>query len=728
MCGLTVLSGQQLERLEIDFQESDRSLLFPLAGGLNSPQFSAVDLDNDGRMDLHVFDRVGNKQLTFLNNGSTIEFPYTYAPAYIQSFPDITNWMLLRDYNGDGIMDIFAYGDQVFDAVMVFTGYYEAGQIHFRRFTFNAPKNVIYTSLPGGNKTQLYVSMIDYPAVDDVDCDGDLDILTFNLVGGYVEFYKNQSVENGFGRDSLIYRLEDNCWGGFYESGVSNEVELAAQPGDCVNNLIAGGLEVRHTGSTLLTFDVDGDMNKELLLGDISFDQINLLHNGGDCNTAWMNDQDPDFPGYDLSAEVPVFPAAFYLDVDQDGLRDLLVAPNADLGGVDKEVVWWYKNVGTDDQVEFQFQQKDFLVEHMLDFGTGARPVFVDYNADGLQDLLVGNFSLYEPFGLKNARLFLYENTGTQEQAVYTLVDDDYLHLNQFSQSAYAFTPTFGDLDADGDLDAVIGEQFGRLFYAENTAGPGQPWTFSTPVYDYMGIQIGQASVPQIIDLDRDGLLDLVVGERNGNINYFRNKGSVTEASFSSDPDEMVLGGVDARVPGYTTGYSSPRFFEEAGRYLMLMGTEVGRLELYDNIDGNLNGDFTLLAETYGALKEGIRTHFDLADIDNDGLLEMVVGNFSGGIRFYQTDFPFVVAVRNEDLPSWELEIYPNPTAGLLRVKCPGTGQKQLKVFSSQGQCLYNTAVNGLEIEVDSEDWSAGVYWIQVLSDEGRGTGKVIKY
>jgi hypothetical protein len=634
--------------------------------------------------------------------------------------------MLLRDYNGDGIMDIFAYGDQIFDAVMVFTGYYEEGQIRFRRFSFRDPRNVIFASLPGGKTTQLYVSMIDYPAVDDVDCDGDLDILTFNLVGGYVEFYKNQSVENGFGRDSLIYHLQNNCWGGFYESGVGNQVDLAQQPGDCVDNLINGNLEVRHTGSTLLTFDADGDRDKELILGDISFDQLNYLVNGGDCNRAWMNEQDPNFPSYDVSAEMPVFPAAFYVDVDQDGLRDLLVAPNADLGGADKELVWWYKNVGTADQVEFRFQQNDFLVEHMLDFGSGAHPVFVDYNADGLMDLVVGNSSLYEPFGQKNSRLFLYENTGTGERPVYTLRDNDYLSLNQYSQSAYAFAPAFGDLDGDGDLDAVIGEQFGRLFYAENTAGAGRPLSFQTPVYDYMGIQIGQASTPQIIDLNRDGLPDLIVGERNGNINYFENKGTASEPLFTGQPDQMVLGGVDTRVPGYTTGYSSPVFFEESGRYLMLTGTEVGRLELYENIDGNLSGSFDPVSETYGELEEGIRTHLDLADIDKDGLLELVVGNFSGGLRFYQTDFPQLVPVVETAAPSGKLELYPNPTSSFFRIQMDSGERTNLKVYNSQGQCLLNEEFTGSGYTVQNMDWPAGIYWVQAIAEGKVQVGKLI--
>lgn len=720
--------SQDLPRMTIEFRTNGDPLRFPLAGGLNSPQFSAVDLNQDGVLDLHVFDRVGNKQLTFLNNGETGALPYHYAPQYEGNFPKVNNWMLLRDYNRDGIMDIFAYSDQNFDAVMVFTGYYAENQIRFRRVTFDAPKDVLYFPLPNGSRSQVYVSMIDYPAVDDVDCDGDLDILTFNVVGGYVEFYANQAVERGFSLDSLVYRLETDCWGGFYESGLGNEVDLSAAPGDCVDQFSGGGLEKRHSGSTLLTLDADGDQDKELILGDISFNEINFLHNGGDCDQAWMNNQDPDFPSYDVSAEVPVFPATFYLDVDNDGLRDLLVAPNAALNA-DDDVVWWYKNTGTANKARFQLIQKDFLIDEMIDFGSGAQPVFVDYNADGLLDLVVANYSFYEPLGEKNARISLYENTGTLDQPAYQLVDDDYLNFNQFSQSAYAFTPSFGDLDADGDLDVIVGEQNGRLFLVENIAGPGKPFVFAPARYDYMGINVGQASVPQIVDLNRDELPDLIIGERNGNINFFPNQGTSIEAFFSSEPTQMVLGGVDTRIPGFTTGYSSPLIFESAGAYYLITGTEIGRLELYGAIDGNLDGNFSLISEQFGNLGEGTRTHPALADIDNDGWLELAVGNFSGGLSVFQTELVADGTVGLEDRPTerYTLEVWPVPVKNTLHIRLgPEISKGVLSVFNARGQLVHRRHWSGEQDELAVGAWPAGVYWLRLEGAQEILTRKIL--
>ena len=56
---------------------------------------------------------------------------------------------------------------------------------------------------------------MDYPVVDDLDNDGDLDILTMIQSGDKVVFFKNISLEKGYTTDTLIYELADDCWGRF---------------------------------------------------------------------------------------------------------------------------------------------------------------------------------------------------------------------------------------------------------------------------------------------------------------------------------------------------------------------------------------------------------------------------------------------------------------------------------------------------------------------------------
>ncbi|KAA3641141.1 MAG: VCBS repeat-containing protein, partial [Bacteroidetes bacterium] len=441
---LPTIIAQPTGRLAVNFIVDGNELSNPLTGGLNAPQLSEVDLNDDGIMDLFIYDRIGSRVLTFLNSGEG-SGSYTYAPEFEVNFPPVNGWMLLRDYDGDDIMDIFAYSDQIVSGVMVFKGEYEDGKIKFVRHNFDELLNIIFVPLQTGGSTQLYVSEIDIPAIDDIDCDGDLDIMTFSIGGGYIDWFRNVSVEEGYGMDSLHYVLETNCWGGVFESGISNDLNLASGPGDCYDGFWDDdSVDDRHSGSTLLTFDRDGDGDKELALGDISFTNLILLNNGGDCEETWFNAQEGNFPAEDVGVDLPIFPAGYYLDADNDGVKDLMVAPNSTTAAEDYNALWFYKNTATTESPNFQLQKQDFLIESMLDLGSGAQPAFVDYNADGLLDLVIGNYSYFVPFGDRDPRLFLFLNTGTEENPEFTLEDDDFLNMRQFSQSSYKSAPNFG--------------------------------------------------------------------------------------------------------------------------------------------------------------------------------------------------------------------------------------------------------------------------------------------
>ena len=73
--------------------EAGDSLEHPWAGGLNAFQVSKIDLNNDNVLDLFLFDRSGDKIVTFLRD--TIINDWVYAPEYEDDFPDIYYWAIL---------------------------------------------------------------------------------------------------------------------------------------------------------------------------------------------------------------------------------------------------------------------------------------------------------------------------------------------------------------------------------------------------------------------------------------------------------------------------------------------------------------------------------------------------------------------------------------------------------------------------------------------------------
>jgi hypothetical protein len=733
LIGTFPVCGQDFSRPDWPVMQNGQPLNQPFAGGMNAPQVSEIDLNQDGRQDLFVFDRADDVVLTFIQSGPVDDPDYTYEPAYARMFPPLTNWVLLRDYNRDGLPDIYAYSDVPgIDGITVYTSSYSEGNWHFDRYEFGPPFNLIQYENANGNTLQAYVSRIDYPAVDDIDGDGDLDIVTFDPGGSFVDYYQNQQVEQGLAEGALVYELVDNCWGGFYESGINSEVTFSDGPGQCVTldgiDLAATG---RHAGSTLLTLDVDDDGDKDLVLGDISFDNLNLLYNGGTPEQAWMNGQDVRFPSQVTPVDLPVFPAAFEVEVTGDGRPDLLVAPNEVQNAEDLDVFWKYRANDSGAGQPYTLVTKRFLAEDMIDLGTGAQPVLVDYNQDGLLDILVGNISRFERNGIPDARLFLYENTGTPGEPAFTLVDEDYLEMSQFSQSGYA--PAAGDIDGDGDLDLLIGEEFGTIFYAENTAGSNLPFSFAPVQAEYLGIDVGLAATPFLVDVNGDDRVDLLVGERTGNINYFEHSGQAAEpynADLGSGNNTNAAGQINTRLPGFITGYSAPVVVDTEDGLRLLTGSEEGSLILYGEVGAQIRGTMPELDASFGPFRMGMRTRPALADVDGDGYLDMLVGAMRGGLQLLSTPLRtgMTTSTRSISKINYPLEVFPNPAVDRVQLDLRHWpfGKKQISLLNVQGQVVYELTTEDERVTLPVAGQSAGLYVVRVEASTGVGQRKLL--
>ncbi len=715
-------------------------------GGINFSQYSNIDLNFDGKKDLFVFDRTGNRILCFINTATTPgQTAWTFDPGMCYKFPPMENWALLRDYNGDGKEDIF-------------TSFNGSAKVYLNTsnptdgLQFQLVKSQLlsfYTvSLLG-----LFISPADIPAIDDIDGDGDLDILTFSLVGSCVEYHQNQSMETYGNADSLKFILKTDNWGLFTENINNNNVtfndscdkpdpqgpELLIAPDTYVSNPVHDMPDedgdgtypnLRHQGSTVATLDLEGDGDKDLFLGDVSFTNVSMLTNSGSAQYALMDAVDLSFPGYDTPVDIQLFPGTYFVDINNDTRPDMICTPNTGLNGENTLGVSLYYNIGSAPQNTFDFIRKEFIQGDMVDVGENALPTLFDYNNDGLQDLVIANYGYYQNGGIYRGGLSLYKNIGTPTIPKFKFMDRDWGSLS--NQNINFMAPSFGDLDGDGKKDLVCGDRTGNLHFFKNIAPTNDTVVFTLMPTALSTIDVGGYSSPQLYDLNKDGLLDLIVGEKNGNLNYFPNTGTANNFIFATLPLTDNLGDIDIIDQTVSNfGYSMPCLFDSAGVTHLVVGAQRGTLFHYTNIDGNLTGAFTMQDSTFTTLtRQGTYAAPTMGDINNDGYIDAITGVATGGVHLYLGQNPLTSSVEENVTPS-DISIYPNPANGMAFITNTKVkpGEKQvLTVYDLTGRVIMSENMTGNQHQLNISTLTKGMYLVTMQNAKGMVTKRLMVY
>ena len=680
----------------VDIFESNLRYQSPWTGGMNSVQFNEIDLNLDGIKDLITFDRSGNKVNPYIKKNNE----YIFAPEYRKNFPRIKDWCLTADYNCDGKLDLFTYSTAGI-AVYINTS---SSALEFSLMTSLLLSNY------GSNNLNIYVSPVDIPAISDIDNDGDLDILTFSIFGGFIEYHKNLSIEQNGNCDSLLFNFEDACWGDCYE-GLNSYVL------NCTNCLCSPitnqNFRQPHAGSTILAIDIDNDNDKDLIIGDILYNNLNLLINGGDNQNSLVTYVDSIFPkNYVNTSQVdlPMFPAAFFLDLNNDNIKDLVVSPNSTTlsGTENKQSSWLYTNSGSNSLLDLNLETKDFLQSEMIDLGEGAHPFFFDYNSDGLMDLVVGNYGYHNTGNDPTSSLALFENIGTNLNPTFNLIDRNWQNISSINlninlvKPALNLHPCFGDLDGDNDKDMILGDASGKLHFFENDGNV--PANFSLSSANYFQIDVGSYATPFIYDLNNDGLYDLLVGEQTGTINYFPNRGTNNLAVFDTIIENF--GNIDIEDTVISTGYSSPKILDLNSKKYLLSGSFTGTIYSYEieSIDSSFKQVYIGLSDLW----DGSITSIDFTDLNNDSQNDFIIGNKSGGLTYYSSDS----TITNTDIIiKQDFELYPNPTKKNITIISNTTGN--IKLYNTQGILILKKFKSSENLTISLKNLTNGVYYLK---------------
>ncbi|MEZ4827232.1 MAG: T9SS type A sorting domain-containing protein [Bacteroidia bacterium] len=712
--------------------DNGQPLAYPWAGGNNNIQFGDIDLNNDGKKDLVVFNRDGEKFSVYVNTGNAGETRYEYAQNLASRFDSChcTQWMLLEDYNGDGREDVFCGAGSGENIALYKNTVYPGDSVGFV-LAYDRLKSL------SNNLQTLYQDRTDIPAIVDVDFDGDLDVIATQAGFNIVALHRNRAMEDFGTLDTMVFVKESFCWGHFNESSSSNQLTVADTT-FCPRGGDGGVGGSRHSGTTLLVFDADGDSLVECLIGDVSYPTAALLKNDGELDHAFMTAVEYDYPQADSSIDVQLFPAFYLVDVNNDNIRDLLVAPNEPVAGENINGSVLYLNFGLDNVVDFRFEERGFITGDHIDVGEKSAPAFFDYNNDGLMDLVVGGgitiYKFQDTFKME-IQFHLYENVGTPEVPSFKLKNRDYLGLNSLTPQIYFAAPAFGDLDGDGDQDLVLGNSLGTLFYFQNVAAPGTPANFqlaSDPfIRDINGdsVDVGSLSGPTFYDIDKDNDLDLFVGNAFGQIYFYKNNGGPTSLQLSLETNQWGQIKESNAFGSFFSGGAKPFFvnIDEDSDEELLVGSEQGKVSIYEDFTNGLTGVIPrtgyLSDYQFGWFSAPAAVRFDTTQ-----KATLLIGNERGGLMLvtHRPDSNQTSSI-SPALSIGRINIFPNPTSGIVEVEWESrNAESEITIFTAMGQMVRRAGVRGNQYQLDLSGYPAGIYFLRINSGGRTGLAKVV--
>ncbi len=230
--------------------------------------------------------------------------------------------------------------------------------------------------------------------------------------------------------------------------------------------------------------------------------------------------------------------------------------------------------------------------------------------------------------GFDGATIF-FENTGTASAPAFAAPQTNPFGLAGVSSRS---SPALADLDGDGDLDALVGRGSGETFFFENTGAASAP-AFSAPPTSPFGLaNVASHATPELADVDGDGDLDALVGEFLGRTIFFENTGTATAPAFAA-PQTNPFGLADVGA------FSSPALadLDGDGDLDALVGEWYGNLILFENTGTAAAPAFAApQTNPFGLADVGSFSNPALADLDGDGDLDAFVGEYDGATIFFE--------------------------------------------------------------------------------------------
>ena len=533
-------------------------------------------------------------------------------------------------------------------------------------------------------------------AVGDLDGDGDADLLTRGAPGR-ASFWRNTGTAAAPAYELAVAELPA-------ADGAPVQVEDSSQPD--LSDIDADGDLDLFAGTTargrVTYYRNDGlaDGVPQFVLVTEYFEDIEVFAENPNCGGGRRGPGSltPGLGGG--SARHGANALALY-DITGDG------APELFWGDFFAPSLVYFRNVGTPAAPDFQEITETYPEGSAALSGGYNAPAFGDLDGDADGDLLVGvQRGLCFQTASTVENLLYFENQGTPSDAAYALAARRAVEtLDRGTRSTVALA----DLDGDGDLDAVVGNEIDPLLAPRatlalyrNEGTPDAP-SLRLADADWLGLDYDFGGYgPTFGDLDGDGDLDLLVGGFNGRFAYLENTGSAASATFELRDDRWQ--GVDAGQ----IARASLGDLDGDGDLDLATGATNGRLRVYRNVgtaqeaivptepNGQPTAADLAFAQAIGLPDDvGDDSAPAFHDLDGDGDLDLVVGTGAGALRVFRN-------VGTATAPAFAEE--PEVEAGRRRTTpalgdLTGDGVPELLAGADSGGLLYwsNSAGTGAE-------------------------------
>ena len=379
--------------------------------------------------------------------------------------------------------------------------------------------------------------------------------------------------------------------------------------------------------------DIDCDGRLDLMLGRLEGTITRYEADGIDDTGAPRfrhvtdNFQDIEIIGQVFGNNLPSLHGANTMALeDIDGDRDL------DLfwGDFFEPGLLYIENTGSCTTPSLRSEPEPFPLNGPIETSGYNAPAFGDIDGDGDNDLLVGVLG-----GAYNANSTTIDNFLHLEQTAPNSFEVKTRHYVSNIDLGSETFPSFADLDGDGDLDMLVGNkiqpddnQTGKLFHFENIGTPTKPkFILRGIVPEFTG---AYHFAPAFGDLDSDGDLDIVMGTWRDELMLVINEGSVTE------PRWVIVNSAIVKLTRGRNATPTLGDIDGDGDLDLFIGESSGDLNFYRN-DGGVEGpEFTLVNDKFGGIDAGRRSVPTLVDIDTDGDFDLVVGSEAEGLKLYR--------------------------------------------------------------------------------------------